>query len=114
MTESNMARLTFSRNIDQIIVLSRVIPVDVFKRSQKLLPARHAPATLKEYEAVEKRPVLPFAPAMIAVVIDKIFVDSNDKTAAVCSAIYYRGVLFATDAEISRHVDVRPHREAGS
>jgi hypothetical protein len=60
-----MACLAFRRNIDQIVVLSRVIPVNTFKSSQKLLSARHDPAGLQKYGAEEERPMLAFASAMV-------------------------------------------------
>jgi hypothetical protein len=41
MTEPDVAGLALRRNIDQVVVLSRVIPRNISKRSLKLLSACH-------------------------------------------------------------------------
>jgi hypothetical protein len=58
-------------------------------------------------------PFLPFAPGMVAVVIEKVFVYHHDEAAAFDCAFYYGGVFLATDPKISRHIDMRLDRETG-
>jgi hypothetical protein len=58
MTQPNVSGFAFRRNMDQVVMLSGVIPSNISESSQELLSASHDLARLEEYDAEEERTIL--------------------------------------------------------